>query len=651
MSKSTSSSHPKYRPDIDGLRAIAVLSVVGYHAFPSYISGGFIGVDVFFVISGFLISTIIFKSLDNNNFSFTDFYARRIRRIFPALIFVLLFSYILGWFTLYSTEYTELGKHIAAGAAFIPNFIYWFEAGYFDSSSDLKPLLHLWSLGIEEQFYIIWPLLIWFFWKKVNPLLIIIIVISFSFYLNITGVKNDPVGTFYSPQTRFWELVFGSLLAWLTLYKNINPSQNQSNFLSITSLVLLGYGFFYINTDFLFPGGWALIPVISAIMIIAAGPKAIINRTVLSNRVFVWFGLISYPLYLWHWPLLSFARIISSGVPSREIRVAAVVISIFLAWITYYFIEKKFRKNHNKKRTLLLVFILMIIGVIGYTTYTLNGVKSRKITQETLAISEQLSGSLWQYHQNDICLSKYPFTDSANYNWWFCIANNNKKPTILLLGNSYANHLYPGLANNQQITEQTILSIGNCGAEWANEATTEELAHLPCSGSKAMKQMELINTIISNEKSINYVIIGGIHEGFNSEYIEKLKKRIDFIEKNNARVIVFMPHVTADYDIKGCFSRPLSEAKQSCEIKSTKYKEIIENFSEVKNSILKTNPSVLFFDPNQMYCNTEKCSFIIDNLPLFRDEYSHFSEYASQQLGELFTQWAKENAPELLSKP
>jgi hypothetical protein len=150
-------THPKYRADIDGLRAVAVLAVVGFHAFPNLVKGGLVGVDIFFVISGFLISTIIFDSLERNSFSFLEFYSRRIRRIFPALLLVLIASFSFGWFTLLADEYKQLGKHIAAGAGFVSNFVFWNESGYFDNTADTKPLLHLWSLGIEEQFYIVWP--------------------------------------------------------------------------------------------------------------------------------------------------------------------------------------------------------------------------------------------------------------------------------------------------------------------------------------------------------------------------------------------------------------------------------------------------------------------------------------------------------------
>jgi peptidoglycan/LPS O-acetylase OafA/YrhL len=158
---SVNSSHASYRPDIDGLRAIAVLSVVLFHGFPQIFKGGFIGVDIFFVLSGYLISRIIFEQLNQGRFNFFDFYSRRIKRIFPVLLIVLVAVYIVGWFTLLADEYSQLGQHIAAGTAFISNFVLWGEAGYFDNSAHTKPLLHLWSLGIEEQFYIVWPLLLW----------------------------------------------------------------------------------------------------------------------------------------------------------------------------------------------------------------------------------------------------------------------------------------------------------------------------------------------------------------------------------------------------------------------------------------------------------------------------------------------------------
>src|SRR4029078_10282619 len=204
--------------DIDGLRAIAVLSVVLFHAFPSLCPGGFVGVDIFFVISGFLISTIIFANLERDTFSFFEFYSRRIRRIFPALVLMLAASYAFGWFALYADEYRQLGKHVAGGAGFVSNFVLGSEKGYFDNAAETKPLLHLWSLGVEEQFYIIWPLLLWISWRcRLNLLTITCAVAAVSFYLNVREVHTDPAAAFYLPQMRFWELMAGAALAYLNL--------------------------------------------------------------------------------------------------------------------------------------------------------------------------------------------------------------------------------------------------------------------------------------------------------------------------------------------------------------------------------------------------------------------------------------------------
>ena len=193
-----------HRPDIDGLRAIAVLSVIAFHA-TKKISGGFVGVDVFFVISGYLISTIIFTSLQSDTFSFANFYVRRVRRIFPALILVLLTSWVLGWFLLEPTSYVSLGKHMVASAAFASNILLWNESGYFDAAGSLKPLLHLWSLGIEEQFYLVWPAVLFLLWKSHKNLgFWTAILLSLSFAISVLSIKNSPVASFYLPFGRFW---------------------------------------------------------------------------------------------------------------------------------------------------------------------------------------------------------------------------------------------------------------------------------------------------------------------------------------------------------------------------------------------------------------------------------------------------------------
>src|SRR6202011_2172633 len=204
----------EYRPDVDGLRAIAVISVVAFHAFPAYFPGGFIGGDVFFVISGFLISTIILKQLRRSTFTLADFYRRRIRRIFPALVVVLASCLLFGWYALLPDEFELLGKHVAAAAVFVSNFVSWHEVGYFDRDAALKPLLHLWSLGIEEQFYLGWPLLLLLLKNRKGTGITISLLTAASFVLNLALLYRNPTANYYFPLSRFWELGLGCLLAY-----------------------------------------------------------------------------------------------------------------------------------------------------------------------------------------------------------------------------------------------------------------------------------------------------------------------------------------------------------------------------------------------------------------------------------------------------
>jgi len=351
--------HIEYRPDVDGLRAVAVLLVVGYHVFPNWIQGGFIGVDIFFVISGFLISTIILRNLEAGHFSYSEFYARRIRRIFPALILVLSVSYVIGWYVLLADEYRQLGKHITGGTSFVSNFFLWKETGYFDSEAESKPLLHLWSLGIEEQFYIFWPLLLVLTWKWKRGFFIAMLAMALtSFLANVYVIGHNPSAAFYSPLTRFWELLVGGTLALLTLDRQ-HVFKENTNWISFAGVALIVAGVLLVSKRNVFPGWWALLPTTGAFLIISVQPNAWVNRHLLSNRFFVWVGLISYPLYLWHWPLLSFARIMEGGVPSSGVRVMVVSLSIFLAWLTYVLIERKIRAS----RTLLLLIVLVVLAL------------------------------------------------------------------------------------------------------------------------------------------------------------------------------------------------------------------------------------------------------------------------------------------------
>jgi peptidoglycan/LPS O-acetylase OafA/YrhL len=385
-------------------------------------------------------------------------------------------------------EYKQLGKHIAAGAGFVSNIILWNESGYFDNLAETKPLLHLWSLGIEEQFYIIWPLLLWVAWKKrFNLPSIIISITILSFILNVHGVYSDPTATFYSPQTRLWELSTGSLLAWLKLYGQgfldkythqpnvclgrliyVDVPQARAAFLRNIqatigfSLLIVALG---MAREDGFPGWWAVLPTFGTVLIISAGfgRQAWLNRVVLSSPALVWLGLISYPLYLWHWPLLVLSsRIVDDTSPhGLGVKTATIALSIVLAWLTYQLIERHFRFGaHKKTKTIVLIISMLVVGGTGYYCFKQDGFKRTGLGAGFPKIVLQLAE--YQYDPNgayrtDTCHleegAKFNTFDNCPDRW------SPNKNNILLWGDSHAAHLYPGYqlkyGHSNQIIQRT----------------------------------------------------------------------------------------------------------------------------------------------------------------------------------------------------
>lgn len=640
--------HPGYRPDIDGLRALAVVPVVIFHAFPSLMPGGFVGVDIFFVISGYLISSIIFRSVDKGAFSFTDFYMKRANRIFPTLSLVLAVCLVFGWFSLYSDEYMQLGKHTAAGAGFVANIVLLMESGYFDTASETKVLLHLWSLGIEEQFYLLWPLLILLFKRSKKAILFVLVsVISISFIANLYYIRIDPTVTYYSPLTRFWELAVGALLAYKGFHyrSNHGSARRIHHMMSVLGFALILASIFFVTkTDF--PGWKAALPVAGAFLIIASGHDAIINKFVLSQKPLIFIGLISYPLYLWHWPVFSFLRIIDSGEVSTLSMVTAVATAFTLSVITYYFWERPLRySDKNGKTAILLTIAVGLLGVIGYIIFASGGAQNRKVVETAKERNYQLNTANWKYITNENCMSRYPFPDSNNYKWFFCYMTKNDKPEILLLGNSYANHLYYGMHESDFFRNRNVLSIGTCIPNIADSSNLK--GNHPCAEDRPGKQRKLIQDIIKKEKSIKYVIVSGLLWKNNPSDERRLEDYIDFIIENGATPIIFYPHVYPGFDTKACFSRPFTDPVKSCHFGIEAYKEKVDGVEGMFSRIHQKYPQVKFFNPNKTYCNKNGCDLIQDGMPMFRDT-GHFSFYGSKKVIGGMIEWAKKEEPGLL---
>ncbi len=348
------------------MRALAVIAVIAFHAWPTWFAGGFVGVDIFFVISGFLITSIIQSQLQKGTFSIADFYVRRIRRIFPALTVVMLATLAFGWMTLLEDEFRQIGKHAVAGTTFVSNLVLWNEAGYFDNDGITKPFLHLWSLGVEEQFYILWPLILWLvFSRKLRFLWVACVIFVISMSANLVLVTDHPVAAFFSPLTRFWELMAGGVVAYLQLH-HAQRFTRHGTALSLGGAVLLGLAFWLTNEQSLFPGWWAMLPVGGACLLILAGKDAVLNRLVLGRRLPVAIGLISYPLYLWHWPLLSYGHIIYGQKPPMLVKVALIAAGFVLAYLTYRLVEIPLRERRDRTRvTWALGLGMVAIAVFG----------------------------------------------------------------------------------------------------------------------------------------------------------------------------------------------------------------------------------------------------------------------------------------------
>lgn len=648
-------SHPKYRPDIDGLRAIAVVSVVTYHAFPTRIQGGFIGVDIFFVISGFLISTIIFENLDKGTFSFAEFYSRRIKRIFPALLLVLTTSYVFGWFFLLADEYKQLGKHIAAGMGFLSNFILWSEAGYFDSAAETKPLLHLWSLGIEEQFYLVWPFLVWIFWHlKLDVIVLAVCIAALSFFLNMQAVTTDPVAAFYSPQTRFWELLSGSILAWSVLRHRTKaevvrhkldcwfrkalhrssaaPGKMEvlSNILSASGVVTLVFGFIHINKDLSFPGAWAVVPVSGAVLMIMAGQKSWINKHVLSNRFVIWLGLISFPLYLWHWPLLSFARIVEREAPDRLTRSCALILSVILAWMTYRFLERPIRssgRNHLKVSALSLMSI--VIGATGYITYSHEGLTFRKKVKDN---AENTAAFDWPKEnlRNEECLSLI-----LPRSIQFCLLSKGYPVTVALIGDSHANAIYGFFKSYFNKTGDGVIMLGKGGCPPFLGVERDNLG-CPIVMEEIIDHLEKDTNIKSiyitgrfaatlsginfgNEDTINYYSLRLVEDPSINDrskiFSRGLSAMIDRLNKAGKKVTVILDLPELNFDPKSCLTMHKIKA---CAIDKKTVVDRQKNYRSIIKALATTH-KFYTIDLMEAFCDEASCLAKHEGKVLYRD--------------------------------
>lgn len=382
----------KYRPEIDGLRALAVLPVVLFHAGFEWFGGGFIGVDVFFVISGYLITTIIISEMSEDKFSIINFYERRARRILPALFFIMMACIPFAWLWLTPTDLKDFGQSLFAVSIFSSNILFWLESGYFDTASELKPLLHTWSLAIEEQFYILFPLFLIMSWRLGIKWILFFLLMTFLLSIGFAqwNANTASYTGFYLLPARAWELLVGVFIAFYLKYRTYLKSHIINQVLSFLGFMMIIYSIVAYDKTTPFPSYYTLIPTIgTGLLIMCAVPKTFIHK-LLTIKIIVGIGLISYSAYLWHQPLLAFAKHRSFEEISDFVLILLCISSFILAWFSWQFIEKPFRdKNRIGRRNIFLfsVFGILLFSFTGFSMHIKNGYEVR------VQFSDELSSS------------------------------------------------------------------------------------------------------------------------------------------------------------------------------------------------------------------------------------------------------------------
>lgn len=686
-SKPAEVSATNYRADIDGLRAIAVTMVVIYHAFPTLLPGGFIGVDIFFVLSGFLISGVILSSLKAGTFSFTDFYVRRVRRIFPALIAVLLATYVLGWYSLPADQFKQLGAHVACGAGFCSNLLLNGEAGYFDVSAHLKPLLHLWSLGIEEQFYLAWPLvLVWVWRESQNKAFTIVtttvVIACVSFVWGITLLTTGTASAaFFLPHARVWELLIGALVAliatlpinfrfpnmvmmaevWLDERRvrvfNVNLIQSG---ISLLGLTLIAIALSLVTRNSFFPGWYALLPSLGCALVILAGPHNPVNRWLLSFKPLSALGMLSYSLYLWHWPLLSFVRMADTDDRIRY-RLAAVAVSLLLAISTYKFVEKPLRYGRGPTFVAAaLTVALAMVGFIGYQTHVRQGLPERQTVAAVQKATERLTSDYGMPAVHSECNKKSAY--KPRFEDCRSMTNPQLRPTAALIGDSHARSVSPGLSEAfGRVGENLIIfSEGGCLPYFdvlSEAPNRSDVCFDLMRGALnfALESPHIKTIVLANyyslymsghplgdktqQRSLKWASNNSDGASQATIYLQAMKNTLEKLTASRKKIVYILDNPEIGFNPRTCVElRPIyltQNLKTPCGIAKSLHEERVAKMRVDVLAVLAHFPDVQIFDSSKYLCDVNTCWAKREGALLYRDA-DHLSYDGSVFIGKQF---------------
>ncbi|TRY15575.1 acyltransferase family protein [Shewanella hanedai] len=466
----------KYRPEIDGLRALAVIPVILFHAGFHIFSGGFVGVDVFFVISGYLITSIILVEMEQGRFSLVNFYERRARRIMPVLFFVMAACFPFAWLYLMPVDMKDFIQSILAVSTFSSNILFWLESDYFDTAAELKPLLHTWSLAVEEQYYIFFPLFLMFTWRMGKTWIVTVLFVVFLLSLALGGWGSYKMSTaaFYLLPMRGWELLIGVFAAFYLSRHTPNAAYiGLNNVLSLSGLALICFAIFAYDESIPFPGLYALVPTVGTVLIIVFAQQGTLVNRILSQKIFVGIGLISYSAYLWHQPIFAFVKYRSFTDPSAGLMLSLCLGVLVLAYLSWRFVEKPFRNKSAYSRRFVFTFtgVTTSIFLIGGSLLNLSdGFKSREIYAQ-LKVGEyqpdnrELGAESWSQLRALSGDAEYGVDNNAfDTTLWF--DDTDPRVRLLIVGNSHSKDIFNVLTSSGQTMEQ--FQIARFGSEIFN---------------------------------------------------------------------------------------------------------------------------------------------------------------------------------------
>jgi peptidoglycan/LPS O-acetylase OafA/YrhL len=645
-----------YRADIDGLRAVAVLSVLFYHAGITVFSGGYIGVDVFFVISGYLITSIIVKEIRANEFSLLKFYERRIRRIYPALYTTLLFILIAAYLLYDPHNYLQTGKGSMATIGFMSNILFWTESGYFDAPSTLKPLLHTWSLAVEEQFYISYPLLLMMILryapKWLREILGAIVLLSFIFSLYYT--KQNASAAFYFTHLRAWELLIGGLLAINAVPVRINPMLRHV--LSVAGLAMILWAVLSYTDNTSFPGVGALLPVIGSALIIYSGmERSSWAGKILGLPLFVFIGKISYSLYLWHWPIIILGRYYLIKDPNTMQMFFLVTASFLFSILSWTIIEKPFRTKSFLPAPGIFIFagsVMTIAIIISGTIYLKAGMPER-IPDDQLKVIEKVY-SKWGEDK------KCNKTDPGVFKEFNrCIlGDDTAAPSFIIWGDSHALALAPALdaSARREGASGYLASQSACppllGVDRVGESACYDFNNTVMEHVIAHPEWETVflagrwalstsGERYKNEEGTNIILVDSTSpsaSASNADLVENgLDRTVTALQNLGRKVVIIASVPEVGYDVPSSYFIAARTGRDINAIIAPTFDEYLERNGSIFNILnaLQNRYNIQIIDPADRLCDQSVCNVVTDGQLLYQDGH-HLSVHSTPYISHLF---------------